>query len=356
MTVEAWHQGAASVPGGDRRSRSRTSTRILTEARDVVEPAHRAAVDRLPEQLRLVAGYHAGWWDVEGRPCAAAGKALRPALVLACARAAAGDRAAQAAEAVVRAAVAVELAHDFTLLHDDVMDGDRLRRHRPSAWTVFGVSQAILVGDALSVLALDVLADAALASVLSAALMEMCAGQSADLAFESRDEVALAECWTMAEGKTGALLGAACQLGALAVGADGAAAASFRGFGRNLGVAYQLVDDLLGIWGDPASTGKPAGSDLVARKKTLPVVAALTSGSQAGERLAHLYGRDEEWDEETVAHGAGLIETAGGRRWAKAEAGRRAEVALAWLRRADPDPAAAADLHTLTALITGRDR
>jgi geranylgeranyl diphosphate synthase type I len=328
------------------------SLRLLAdEAREMVEPAYRQAVDSLPAELRQIAGYHAGWWDAEGHPVPHAGKAVRPLLTLACARA-----AGRCEEAAARAAAAVELVHDFSLLHDDVMDGDLTRRHRPAAWTVFGMGQAILVGDALLALAVRQLSGIPVAiDVLTRALLDLCRGQSADLAFEQRGDVTLAECVTMAEEKTGALLGAACELGALAGGADPSAAQRYGRFGRQLGVAFQLTDDLLGIWGDPETTGKPAGSDLSSRKKSLPVVAALTAGTPDSRRLAWLYGLDEPWDATAVAHAADLVEGAGGREWAQAEADRRMAVAYAELAGARPDPAAAADLHTLASLVVRRN-
>ncbi|RJL32892.1 polyprenyl synthetase family protein [Bailinhaonella thermotolerans] len=328
----------------------RTVTDVLAETRRVVEPAHRAALGRLPEEVRHVAGYHAGWWDADGRPQDNTGKAVRPALVLACARAIAGDLPA----AAVPAAVAVELVHDFSLLHDDVMDGDPVRRHRPSAWAVFGVGRAVLAGDALVSLALDVLAgSAAEVRVLTGALLRLCGGQSADLEFAERADVTLAECLAMEAGKTGALLGCACELGALAAGAERDRAAALSEFGEHLGLAYQLVDDLLGIWGDPRITGKPVYSDLTARKKSLPVVAALSSGTPAGEKLARVYaGSDRPRDPERVAS---LVEAAGARSWARRQADRHLAAALECLGRARPDPRAAADLRAIAHLIIRRD-
>jgi geranylgeranyl diphosphate synthase, type I len=367
--------GTSAIALAGVADRPRTAAQILTETRAVVEPAHRAAVDGLPLEIRHVAGYHIGWWEADGRMTGAGGKAVRPAFVLACARAAGGG-ANQAempdrppAQAAINAAVAVELVHDFSLLHDDVMDGDLTRRHRAAAWAVFGVGRAILTGDALLALAMDVLAGdsgpdddagvprahAGSARVLSGTLLELCRGQSADLAFENRGDVTLTECLAMAERKTGALLGAACQLGALAGGADRRAAELYRTFGRQVGVAFQLVDDVLGIWGDPAVTGKPAGNDLAARKKSLPVVAALTPGSQAARHLARLYQREDALDEAAVAHAAELVEMAGGRAWALAEAERRIQAAREALAGARPDPNAEADLHVLADLITRRD-
>ena len=369
------------------------AAQILERSRLLVEPARRAAVDGFPGAIRHIAGYHIGWWDAEGRPAKATGKTLRSALALACAQATAvgagglsglgvlGGSSGSASgpggrvmTAAVAAAVAVELVHDFSLLHDDVMDGGLTRRHRPAAWSVFGTGQAILVGDMLlteAVRQLSRLPDAAAAiDVLTGALGELCAGQSQDLAFEGRSDVALAECLAMAEAKTGALLGAACELGALAAGADRETARCLREFGRQLGLAFQLVDDVLGIWGDPAVTGKPVGSDLVSRKKSLPVVAALTSGTSAGRHLARWYGRLGEGGEASEADEAGetdeagalgiervarLVDEAGGGRWAAAEAGRRMDAALRALRRTLPDPAAVFELEVLAAMTTRRE-
>src|SRR4051812_37953957 len=121
----------------------------VAEAREMFEPAYRAVIEALPAEIRHVAGYHIGWWDTDGRATDRVGKAMRPALTLACARAASGGLAGSAHEAVVASAVAVELVHDFSLLHDDVMDGSLTRRLRPTAWAVFGVGPAILAGDML---------------------------------------------------------------------------------------------------------------------------------------------------------------------------------------------------------------
>jgi geranylgeranyl diphosphate synthase type I len=332
----------------------RSARQILVDARDLVEPAYRTAIDALPARIRRMAGYHIGWWDADGRPTGGSGKLIRPALAVTCGHAA-GD--GLGATAVVEAAVAVELIHDFSLLHDDVMDVAPTRRHRPATWAVFGVSQAILVGDALLTAAISQLADsAALVHVLVVAMQELCDGQSADISFEERADVGLAECLAMAEAKTGALMGAACQMGALAAGAGDEVADQYRCFGRELGVAFQLVDDLLGIWGDPRTTGKPTGSDLGARKKSLPVVAAMASDTPAGTLLVRLYDRVDDADESTGPRTADLVEAAGGRAWARAETARRVDASMAALGRARPAPAAAVDLRSLAALIARRDQ
>jgi geranylgeranyl diphosphate synthase, type I len=336
---------------------ARSAREVLVWGRDVIDPALRAAVDRLPCSLRRIAGYHLGWWDERGRPArGGGGKAIRPTLTLLAAEAVGGVPAV-----AVPAAVAVELAHNFSLLHDDVMDGDTTRRHHPTAWTVFGLNAAVLGGDALLALALDVLASSGNPaaergmSMLSTAVLEMVHGQSEDVAFEARADVDLAECLDMAERKTGALLGCACALGASFGGGSEEQVQHLRSFGEQIGLAFQLVDDLLGIWGDPTVTGKPAYSDLHNRKKSLPVVAALTCSAPAGRELCSLYRRSQPLSEDDVVHAAELIDAAGGRTWSQAHVDDLMEQALRHLQSARPKAQAAAELSALTRLITHRD-
>ncbi|MCK8677368.1 family 2 encapsulin nanocompartment cargo protein polyprenyl transferase [Streptomyces lichenis] len=338
----------------------RGAAAFLDRVRGAVHPELRAAVESLPPPVRGIALYHFGWTRPDGSPVAGppGGKAIRPALVLAAARALGGDSAS-----AVRAAAAVELAHNFTLLHDDIVDQDSTRRGRATAWAVFGIPDALIAGDAMLALALRMLAEdphpasAAASARLAACVIELCAGQQTDCAFEERgpDEVSLDECLAMATAKTGALLGCACALGALYAGAGEADVAAMDAFGREAGLAFQLIDDLIGIWGDPARTGKPAGADLAARKKSLPVVAALRSGTPAGRELAELYA-GAPLDAAGVLRAADAVERAGGRDWAQAEAADRMALAVQQLSGAVPDLAAAGDLLALAEFVTRRSR
>ncbi|MFF0148041.1 geranylgeranyl diphosphate synthase type I [Amycolatopsis sulphurea] len=330
---------------------ARTVAQVLDWSRNSWEPAMRAGIDRLPGSMRRIAGYHFGWWDAGGGPVPGpAGKALRPALALLCAEAAGGDPAD-----AVAAAVAVELVHNFSLLHDDVMDRDETRRHRPTAWTVFGTGPAVLAGDALLSLAFDVLSPDGpeAARLLSTAVLDLLHGQHEDVSFEQRAEVGTEECVRMAQGKTAALLSVSCALGVLVTGGCPEQVSGFSRFGRCLGLAFQHVDDLLGIWGDPAVTGKPVYSDLRSRKKSLPVVAALTSGTAAGRELAALYR--EPLPDNRLAHAASLVDSAGGRRWSQAQADGLLADALAALDTAGQAPRASTELTAVAQLITRRD-
>ena len=332
----------------------------VATARDLVGPALEAAVNRLSPDVRRVAAYHLGFAGPDGQPPAGgrpagAGKALRPALTLLSARAALAS-----AERGVPAAVAVELVHNFSLLHDDIMDGDTERRHQPTAWTVYGVGAAILAGDAMLALAQDLLLEdgtpqgAWAARCLSAAVQRLIAGQGADLAFEQRDEVPLPECLTMAGDKTAALMACACSIGAIHVGAPPELAMGLAGFGAHAGLAFQLTDDLLGIWGAPEVTGKPVRSDLRARKKSLPVVAALAAETTASQRLAELLRRQEPLSEDDLALAAALVEEAGGKAWTESEAASQLAAAQQCLGQTAMPQDVRAEFAGIAEFITAR--
>ena len=188
--------------------------------------------------------------------------------------------------------------HNFSLLHDDLMDGDEQRRHRDTVWKVHGPAQAILVGDALFALANEILLELGTVEAgratrrLTTATRKLIDGQAQDISYEHRERVTVEECLEMEGNKTGALLACACSIGAVLGGADDRTADTLEEYGYHLGLAFQAVDDLLGIWGDPEATGKQTWSDLRQRKKSLPVVAALAAGGPASERLGELLAAD----------------------------------------------------------------
>jgi geranylgeranyl diphosphate synthase type I len=329
----------------------------VAAARDLVGPAIGGWLERLSPDVRIVAAYHLGFVDADGAPSGngQGGKALRPALALLSARAAGAPP-----ERGVAAAAAVEFVHNFSLLHDDIMDGDTERRHRPTAWTVFGVGSAILAGDALLCLAQDILlTDPAPQAVwaarcLSAAVHRLIAGQGADLAFERREDVTLDECLQMAGDKTAALMACACSIGAIGVGAPAELAMGLAGFGAHAGLAFQLTDDLLGIWGAPEITGKPVRADLRARKKSLPVVAALSQDSQAARDLGALLARPDALDEDDLLRAADLVEAAGGREWAEGEADAQLAAATKCLAETEMPDDVRAEFAAIADFITVR--
>jgi geranylgeranyl diphosphate synthase type I len=332
----------------------------LDRCRTLVLPAMEKAVARLDPATRAVAEYHLGWTEADGTPRpGGAGKGVRPTLALLSAEAAGAP-----AEVGVPGAVAVELVHNFSLLHDDVMDHDRERRHRATVWALWGESSAILTGDAMQALATEVLIEApspfasAAARELMLATRELIRGQVEDLSFETRAVVGLEECLEMADGKTGALLAASSCIGAILAGADECVVDALRQNGRHLGAAFQLVDDLLGIWGAPALTGKPVLSDLRARKKSLPVTYVLGHGGADGEELAEWYAAERPADgdaDDVLRQVAALIERAGGRAWALAEADRQLRLAEAALDRVAIPAGPRAELAELAGYLTRRE-
>ncbi|MBE7187773.1 polyprenyl synthetase family protein, partial [Jatrophihabitans endophyticus] len=313
------------------------------------------------ERMRRVAGYQLGFWDAAGNPSpGASGKAVRPALVLLAAEAVGGS-----AEAGVPAAVAVELVHNFSLLHDDIMDRDVERRHRPTGWVAFGEGQAILAGNAMLTAAIEALvADdphcSTTVPVLLRTVQELIDGQSSDLALEGDDTVGIDEVLAMEEGKTAALIAGAMALGALAGGADGPTVELLARAGRQVGIAFQLVDDVLGIVGDSAVTGKSASSDVRAGKRSAPVVAALRSGTPEGAELAARLAAGTPESDEDVERAVALIEAAGGVRWASGRAEQLLDEALTTLGSLPTGPTDSGepvgDLARVAEYLVRRDR
>ena len=347
-----------AAPGGTIRRMAARTPAALGRTRPLVLEGMRAAVDRLSPPIRDIVAYHLGWLDEGGRAVeAAGGKALRPALALL-----SSEAVGAPAEAALAGAVALELVHNYSLIHDDVMDGDIERRHRPTVWASFGVGRAIVAGDALATLAQQLLLEdrrpeaRTAATELAAATAEMIEGQEEDLAFESRLDVSEDECLSMSGHKTGALLGAAGALGAILGGGEPAQVGALRSFGRSVGLAFQAVDDVLGIWGEPSITGKPAATDLRQHKKTLPVVHALaTNWSPEGELARLLSGGTLAGP--ALERAVALLEEAGCRDWTLALAERQLALALEEL----DEPAlrlrsrAAGELAELARFVVGRD-
>jgi geranylgeranyl diphosphate synthase type I len=331
-----------------------TAPPILGRTRQSIQPAMQSAVARLNPRLRRPAEYHLGWLDLDGRPVENdGGKSVRASLALLSAAAAGADE-----EVGVPGAVAIELVHNFSLIHDDLMDDDRERRHRPTVWAVFGPATAIIVGDALAALAVQVVLDVPgepsrrAAAALQEATARMIAGQADDLALEEEADVTIGACLAMAAGKTGALMSCAAALGAILADAPAGQVRALGDFGAQLGLAFQAVDDVLGIWGEPEVTGKPAGNDIRRAKKSIPIVAALEHDD--GE-LRALLTAPEIGDDE-VARAAELIDRLGGRAFTEDIASSSLAAAFASLERSDAVPAVAAELEHVARFVVGRDR
>ncbi len=255
-----------------------------------------AAVDRIAGDVanhRLIRAHFA--FD---DPAAKRGKRLRPRILIAAAQAEGADAAAAFAPAA-----AVELLHNFSLVHDDIEDGDDVRHGRPALWAAHGIPAALSAGDAMCVLAHLTLLEGtprgaadvvAMARCLHRTHYQLCRGQSYDIGFESATAVTFGEYVTMIAGKTAALFGASCELGALAAGAAPERAQAYGAVGRAYGLAFQVRDDILGSWGSFEETGKPAGADVRRRKWSFPVAWAM-DGPRSPDRdlVARAYASGE---------------------------------------------------------------
>lgn len=283
--------------------------------------ALRAEMEAVMPSLALLglARYHLGWVDGAGRPASAEGKLLRPRLLLTACQAAGGDP-----ERALPAAAAVELVHNFSLVHDDVEDEAPLRHHRPTVWHRWGTAQAINTGDALFAaahLALLRLRRRGVAGgtvlragrALDTACLRLCHGQYLDLEYESRARVSVAQYREMVRGKTAALMEACLYIGGLVGGAGGPVLRRLRRMGQRLGLAFQIQDDVLDLWGEEEVTGK-AATDMFRKKKTFPLVLALTEARGQHRRkidglLAQpALGRDDVWRMASVLDALGYRE------------------------------------------------
>lgn len=301
---------------------------IETDLQTSLAPLQGEGVQAMGEMI----AYHVGW----SQP-GSAGKRVRPILTLLCCAAVSG-----AWDNALPAASAIEWIHNFSLIHDDIQDHSATRRGRDTLWSREGVAQAINTGDAVFALArlttqrltdLDVSSETTLqvTNRLDHACLELTKGQYLDIDFEIREHVQVTEYMEMIAGKTAALLEAACSVGALIGNADPDLIAFYSEFGRNVGLAFQMFDDLLGIWGDTASTGKPAGDDLSSRKKTLPILYGIEKSTTAKE----LWGSDLSNDDQLQAM-IRALEESGAKTYGENQAEEFTQCALTALHQAQP--------------------
>ncbi len=297
--------------------------------------------------------YHMGWSGEEAGE-RARGKRVRPLLVLLTCAACGGDW-----QKALPAAAAVELIHNFSLVHDDVQDRSDTRRGRPTVWKKWGIAQAINAGDALFILAHLALLDLRgkfppehifrAGEVLLNACLDLTRGQYLDLAYESRRELSLEDYWPMIAGKTAALLSACTRVGAILGGADNPTIEAYREFGHYLGIAFQVLDDFLGIWGDSAITGKSTASDLITGKKTLPVLYGLSKHGPFARR----WGQGNITSDEVPALASQLARESA-QAYTQKTADQMTDRALRALRTADPQGEAGKALSALARRLLQR--
>jgi len=304
--------------------------------------------------------YHLGWVDRDLRPVKAeTGKRLRPLLCLLACEAAGGDW-----HHALPASVALELVHNFSLIHDDIEDDSPTRRGRPAVWAAFGLAHGVNVGDSMLIMSRRALeglrvqglnADTILEAIriLDTTCLGLCQGQYMDLAGEGRLEAG--EDWyiDMIGRKTAGLIAASTQLGAV-IAQNRKEARLYRRFGWNLGLAFQMVDDLLGIWGNPDVTGKPAACDIHERKIALPVIYALRS-KDCGDELAQLY-RQMRLGEQDVSRVVDLLDRSGAKGHVQRRAASFEAAALDALEATTGRAPALKRLRELASSLTARQK
>lgn len=304
-------------------------------------------------QYYSMLAYHLGW-EGEGAGPEARGKRIRPLLVLLTCAAAGGNW-----KDALPAAASVELVHNFSLIHDDIQDNSPLRRGRETVWRRWGIPQAINAGDAmftlahLSLLRLNETTSPEIttqaANTLHQACLQLTKGQYLDLAFETKDYLPLDAYWQMVGGKTASLIGACTELGAIVADVPKERRDLFLEFGFNLGLAFQAQDDILGIWGDAALTGKSNESDLIAGKKSLPVIFGLDQGRAFASRWKQGKVQAEE-----TGQIAALLEKEGARKFSQESASQMTDKALSALTEANPEGQAGEQLISLANRLLSR--
>ncbi len=325
MTSSAPYLPAAPTDAGTHPATDAlaASLSINSQVDALIQPHIDAAIDALGTSsslMSIMARYHLGQIESDGQPATpevirvSQGKRLRPAVALLSCAAAGGDQA-QAAPA----AAAIELLHQFTLIHDDIQDESPTRRHRPTVWRNWGVGQAINAGDAMHATAhlalyrlIDTGVDVGLAMRLAGEYdrmtIEIVRGQVRDLGFEGRDDVTPDDYLDMISGKTSAIIRYAALAGALIAGVDEATADAFARFGLSLGIGFQIQDDMLGIWGAAEQTGKAAADDIRRRKQSLPILLLRSAADGAERRLLDGLYHGREIDQIGIDQVLGLLD------------------------------------------------
>ncbi|NNJ09346.1 polyprenyl synthetase family protein [Chloroflexales bacterium ZM16-3] len=316
-----------------------TQSDTKPDTRQRIQAAMHAAFPQAEDRVArfyAMQEYHLGWRDPQLAPTESdPGKLIRPQLVLLACRAAGGDPAQ-----ALPLAAGIQLLHDFTLIHDDIEDDSDTRRGRPTLWHLWGLAQGINAGDGMFVIAhlaihrlvgVGVPAERVLRVLrhFDEVILHVCEGQFLDISFEGDLSISPEDYLAMIGRKTAALIDGSAALGAMVAGADDTTVAALGTFGRSLGLAFQIEDDILGIWGDPELTGKPRAADLYRRKVSLPVVHALRHAAGADE-LAAIYAQPAP-DDAAVNRALSILDAAGSRQYCAAMAADHHHAALAAL-------------------------
>ena len=328
----------------------------ITELLTAIDEELKKQVYRLPAgEMRDMLTYHLGWYG-EGNSIAAQGKRIRPLLTLLTCAGTGGNW-----QYALPAAAAVELVHNFSLIHDDIEDNSDLRRGRKTVWKLWGIAQAVNAGDMMFTLSRislmdlsgSIPADRVLKAVscLDHSCESLIYGQFLDLDYETRKQISIEDYWKMISGKTVALTSCSAKMGGLVSGVDQGRFGALAGYGQHLGLAFQVVDDWLGIWGDAVMIGKSTDSDLASGKKTLPVIFGLEKSGEFAEMWQHGIGVPE-----ASQALAGKLETLGAQEYTLQQAETHTQKALHMLEKAIPDPEILQILKDLTFDLLSRKK
>lgn len=369
VELPAGEMDAEIVLARYRKPLSEGLRQALADTRVSVAPAPAAA--QLLEGFYGQVEYTLGWRHPDLSPARAhPGKLLRPTLLLLAAELAAGrhgareSRRVQVARQAIPAGVSVELIHNFSLVHDDIEDGDEERRHRPTVWKLWGVAQAINAGDGIFAIARQALwrlmknsvaseTIVTLAALLDRTCIELCEGQYLDMSYEGRRDVTVPLYLEMIERKTASLMACATEMGAR-IGAphDEQLAEQSARFGRALGLAFQLRDDLFGVWAPTEELGKTPAGDVRRKKMSLPILHALQTASQADLRtLTTIYSADGEATAPQIADVLDIFERTGAREHIRHALKEQCVIAQAALDAAAGDAPDAREAHTLLSAL-----
>jgi geranylgeranyl diphosphate synthase type I len=336
---------------------SRYYTEMLPAIEQELKEALKWQASASTDELFAAMQYHFGWRDASFQPVESrGGKRIRPLLCLLSCAAVGGEW-----RRALPAAAGVELIHNFSLIHDDIEDVSATRRGHPTVWKLLGIPKAINVGDsmfALAHIALMRLVEEGVPVETIVRIFErfdktclwLTEGQHADMTFEEQVDVSVDEYSEMIRHKTAVLLATSAEIGALVAGVDSERATHFRHFGIQLGLAFQVKDDILGIWGDEEAIGKSAASDIATRKKTMPVLFGLRESAD----LRELYAQPDT-SAQFVSQVVALLDNVGAKEFAHGQAAYHSQGALMHLESAEPAGEAGEALYELTHTLLGRD-
>ncbi|MDP6454633.1 MAG: polyprenyl synthetase family protein [SAR202 cluster bacterium] len=328
---------------------------ISSSLRDGLSQQHSDVYDMLR--------YYMGWVDENGRPHEAMeGKALRPTLCLFACEAVGG-----AVEMAMPSAIALEFIHNFSLIHDDIQDRDETRHNRKTLWAVWGDPKALVAGNVLRVVAdecLHQLLDSGLdydralsaGTLLTEAYLEMIEGQYLDLQFEGRHDIAMSDYLNMISRKTGALIRCSLNLGAVVGAREAGVGDAFKESGRAMGYVFQIIDDVLGVWGDEETTGKPVGADIRRKKNSYPVVYAMEMADHNDRRMLNEIYEKDELDDADVESVLAVMDRLNVKNHAQREAEKYADVAMEYLAPVELSSEARREVEDLAHFLLVRDR